>query len=320
MRKLLLIVGLAITALIACDDFFEEDISDKSVILIAPVDGLVTGNSSFTFWWEELDGASKYNLQIVKPSFSSPDQLILDTNIIATQFAYQLFPGSFEWRVRAMNGSSKTPYTTYTVSVDSSMDLSHAILVLNTPIDNFATNNTTISFNWADISYAEEYQIRVRKDNWTGEIVYNPNPITENTIQTTISTEGTYVWGVQALNSSSSSPFKTRTLFVDLTAPQKPTLTLPGNGAETTTTVSFEWSRVTDIGSAITDSLVVSTDSTFSSSYDVAYATTGTSYSTTFDVAAGSSKKYFWRVRSIDAAGNKSEYSLVRKFTVKNEK
>lgn len=306
--------------MVACDDFFEEELSEESVVLVAPVNGLLTSSSSFTFWWEKVEGATKYNLQIVKPSFTAVEQLLLDTNLTTTQFPFQLFPGSFEWRVKAYNGSSETPYTTYTLSVDSSMDLSEAIVVLNTPIDNFATNNTTISFSWSEITFAEEYQLRIRKDSWTGEFIYNPNPTTEIYDETDISNEGNYVWGVQALNSVSSSPFQTRTLIIDLTAPQKPTLTSPANSEVTGNNVTFQWSRPTDTGSAITDSLVVSTDSTFVNSNEIEFATTSTTYSTSFDVAFGSSQKYFWRVRSIDAAGNKSDYSLVRKFTVKNEK
>ncbi|HAF28408.1 MAG TPA: hypothetical protein DCG75_05105 [Bacteroidales bacterium] len=319
MNKLyyILIVGLLI--FVACDDFFDEDLKDKSVNLIAPTDGLETSNTSFTFWWDEVEGASKYNLQIVSPNFDVIEKLVLDTNLTANQYNFQLYPGMFQWRVKAMNGSSETPYTTYSLSVDSSLDLSGQDIILLLPISNFASNESSVSFTWEEKPNAEYYTFRIKSGDWaTGDDVISPKIVYE--AETTQSfedlSEGEYFWGVRAENSISSSLYSSRSFIIDQTAPQKPTLNSPGQGAETTTNVTFSWTRPDESGSGITDSLYVSTDSTFVVNHEISIESSQTSYSATFDIS-GTSQKFYWRVRSIDAAENKSDYSVTRRFTVK---
>ena len=52
-----------------CDDIFEDDISTENISLYAPSDSIVTKIITHTFWWEEVEGADEYNLQIVTPDF-----------------------------------------------------------------------------------------------------------------------------------------------------------------------------------------------------------------------------------------------------------
>ena len=80
---IIFLVGL----FMACTkDFIQKDIKNDIVNIIAPVDNMNTPNNTITFWWDELEGAEKYNLQIVKPSFDSITQLIVDTNVIINKF------------------------------------------------------------------------------------------------------------------------------------------------------------------------------------------------------------------------------------------
>ena len=54
----------------SCTDFVEKDISKKTVAILAPPDGYVTYSVTLTFWWQEIDGAENYSLQVVRPDFS----------------------------------------------------------------------------------------------------------------------------------------------------------------------------------------------------------------------------------------------------------
>ena len=319
MNKLFYILIIGLFVAFACDDFFEEDLGGKSVVLVAPVDGLETSNSSFTFWWDELNGASKYNLQIVSPGFDAIEKLVLDTNLTGNQYEAQLYPGFFEWRVKAFNSSSETPYTIHSLSVDSTLDLSGQEVILYNPENNSATNQTSLTFTWEKIYNATEYNIKIKKGDWdTGSNILN-ELIEDDSYTQEDFTEGTYYWGVQAKNNNSATNFDPWEFIVDLTAPHKPTLITPIHEDTTSTNVSFSWERPDESGSIITDSLYVSIDSNFEGDHEIAISRTVTSYSTTFDVASGSSKKYYWRVRSIDAAGNNSDNSI-SEFTIKNEK
>ena len=71
------IILFCLCILLACTkDFIQKDIRKDLVNIIAPNDSLSTPNNLITFWWDELDGAETYNLQIVKPNFNAITQLL----------------------------------------------------------------------------------------------------------------------------------------------------------------------------------------------------------------------------------------------------
>ena len=59
------LITLIVLTLIGCEDIFEADLSGEVVVIIAPKDGLQTEIQPNTFWWEAVEGAEGYNLQIV---------------------------------------------------------------------------------------------------------------------------------------------------------------------------------------------------------------------------------------------------------------
>lgn len=95
-----------------------DDISGLSVLLLAPFDSLKRAEGDFTFWWEEVEGAEEYQLQIVSPDFKKTELLILDNTLSQTQHSQSLDSGNYQWRVRAINPEYKTDWTTYTLFVD----------------------------------------------------------------------------------------------------------------------------------------------------------------------------------------------------------
>jgi hypothetical protein len=109
----------SICILYGCTDIFEKNLDFNKVTLLCPADSVHTVLKNITFWWDGIDGASGYNLQIASPSFSLIEILVLDTVITANKFKYSLTPGTYEWRVNAKNSSSFTPFTTFALIVDS---------------------------------------------------------------------------------------------------------------------------------------------------------------------------------------------------------
>lgn len=101
----------------SCSLIFEEDISDSRVVVLTPVDGLITEDQNLKFWWEHVDYSVDYNLQIVSGDFSSPIELILDSLIAENKFNTNVGPGDYEWRIRALNYNSTTVYTTGKLTV-----------------------------------------------------------------------------------------------------------------------------------------------------------------------------------------------------------
>jgi len=95
----------------SCEEVLEPSLESKKVISLAPVDNLISVNASQTFYWETLQGATKYQLQIVSPRFDSIVQLISDTSILINQFTFSLAKGNYQWRVRAINNSTSSNYS-----------------------------------------------------------------------------------------------------------------------------------------------------------------------------------------------------------------
>ena len=222
-----LLLFLAVTLAVltnGCNDFGEKNLSDKVVILRAPDDSLVTTLISHTFWWDYVDGAEGYNLQIVMPSFDHTVRLVLDTNLTGNRFDFTLFPGSFEWGVAAYNYSSASAYTINKLLIDTTSNLSNQYVVLKTPAENYNTNITTVHFQWYMISSATDYRFEIRQNSMDGQLV-TPAQLTSKDTISAVLTEGIYFWGVQAQNNNSGSMMTSRKLVIDVTAPGIPVLT-----------------------------------------------------------------------------------------------
>ncbi len=124
MRRINSLIGAILFSLIlsGCVDMFEPDISTSNVILLSPYNGMESDTSSISFWWDTVEFATEYQLQIVSPDLSMIEKLCLDTFLIDNQLVYNLEPGDYEWRVRARNASSETNYVTAAFTVKQSGD------------------------------------------------------------------------------------------------------------------------------------------------------------------------------------------------------
>lgn len=300
-----LIAGFAL--LYACTkDFIEVNLSGKKISLISPDDNLHTTILSVVFWWNKIDGATKYNLQIVKPNFSSVQQLLLDSNITDDHFSFSLTPGTYQWRVRGFNGSSKTDYSARTLYIDSTTSLSGQTVVLDSPKNGYLSNSTAkILFKWDSLYIANDYRFQII-DSSGATLV--DKIVTEDTVSYTPQ-EGKYTWQVRAQNATSNTLYSSRTFTIDITPPPVSTLLKPVNGDSVLTPDTLTWSRNTQ---AIGDSLFIYPDSLISSAVVNVYTT-----NTTYIFPGTVNKKYFWRLKSTDAAGNWSGYCTLRKFIAK---
>jgi len=315
--SIVLIIGFWGLLLGSCEDVFVDDISGKNVLLISPTDSLITTVTSHTFWWEKVDGATKYTLQIARPSFSEVQKIVLDTSVYSDKFDYTLYPGTFQWRVKATNSVSETDFTTYTLTIDSTQDLSGETVNLVSPETNYATNNMVLTFLWQKVYNATEYRLKVFIDSWNGNL-YKDTIIQSNSVEIELPEE-TLVWGVQARNDlPSQSSFSYQNLYVDTTSPGAPTLTTPQDEEIISSfNVNFSWNRKPNDGTSIKDSLVVSTDSIFTNDNIVLRAyTTNTEY--TLDAQEEGNGIYYWHVASYDKAGNHSAFSDTCQFEIDN--
>ncbi len=292
-------------------DFVVKDIKNYSVAVIAPTNNLSTPNNSVTFWWEELDGAEKYKLQIVKPDFSSVQQLILDTNIIGDKFNFVLQPGKYQWRIKAVNNGGSTQYSIFNLIIDTTSNLTSQLVIPIAPLSNHLSGTKTISFSWNTINSATNYQVQVLNSSST---IIKDTTTTNTSFVSSFSAGGFYTWKIRAFNAYSISQYNTPTSFtIDVTAPTVSIINSPTHGSTVKDTTNLKWTRSSS--DTRYDSVYVSIDSLFTS-----VISSSKTYATKIKINALnqslplSSTYYWWRVRSVDSVGNRSGLSNQLKF------
>jgi hypothetical protein len=110
-NKLVIFLLLVIAITSGCEELLEKSLTDKNVMLQAPVNNLTTTDTIHNFYWQEVDGALQYQLQIVSPRFDSIVKLVADTFVTAVVFNIELDAGAYQWRVRAKNNSTVSNYS-----------------------------------------------------------------------------------------------------------------------------------------------------------------------------------------------------------------
>jgi len=314
MNKILLITIL-LASLIACDKYIEDDISNEQLVLISPANDITTHETTISFWWEEIDEATKYSLQVVTPSFDSAIRLLVDTTMLVTQYEYEFSPATYECRVRAENSGSETEYVYRTFTIDSSMFLNNKKVQLTLPLDNSYVTSNNIIFKWDPLRNTDIYQFSLKKESSSGENVIEPfgtvvAGVDLSTKYSQVIEEGKYVWRVQAENALSATGITEFTFTVDRTAPDMPTLVDPA----AKDSVTQQSSGVTLAWQQGQDNLDIGLDSVFLYRSTDSLATTlelmkrGVSSDETFSTGKLETKHwYYWTIVTYDKAGNATD-------------
>lgn len=309
MKKILIgILLISELAFLSCSVIFVMDISNEEVILLAPHDKLETTLSTQTFWWEYVEDANGYQLQIVNPDFNQIKVLILDTIVSGNKFTYNLSPNYYEWRVRALNSAYSTNYTVNSLKIDSTYDLSNETIILNFPVNNDTSNLSEQNFSWNSLYNAENYNLRLYYED---ELILDTNSVLNEIKYNLDNNEGSYLWKVNASNIVSSTQYSERTFYIDLTPPNKRTLLLPENEAVLSdTTVIFSWKKETNNGSSEYDSIFIYNDVNMTDN-----VVSGKSSDQSFEYVFNTGT-YYWNVKGIDKAGNSGELSELWSFEI----
>lgn len=295
--------------MISCSDFLEDDITDDTIILLTPADGNLSLQNAQQFIWESLEGATGYEIQIVTPSFDSIAAFTVKTDLgNTTQYDTTLSGGQYEWKIIGYNSGFEVESAIYQFQImeDTAGSLVGQAINLIAPDDDLFTNDSSITFLWQSLPNAMTYSIQVADPDFSNStFVFVDEETAEDNYSTTLP-EGTYRWRVRAENDVSVSPYIERVLTIDLTSPNAPILDSPMNGDTVEIPTILSWNFDS---SSTMDTLYVYTDSLLSPPI-LQVPTTDAD----FELDDSSSDSYFWRVRSVDAAGNTSAFSSLRKF------
>lgn len=310
MKRTAYLISCFLPALFSsCKDFVNKKITNDSVTVVLPADNTVTTSNAITFWWQDLDGADNYNIQIVKPSFAAAREFVADTVVTGTRLQLSLLPGNYQWRIRGTNGGGSTKFSTFNLTVDTTSNLSGQLVVPIGPLPGFVNGAGAITFSWDAIASAEKYNLYI-----------NSNPVVDVIITSTSFTStfapGVYTWKVKATNAFSVSQFNTpRSFKIDLTGPGIPNnLGLTGS-FNTKVTDTLKWKRN---GSDVSfDSVYIYEDAAMSS-VNTATITPASNVviGSLLSAPAVSFTPYWWRVKSVDSVGNRSGFSALSTFTL----
>ncbi len=305
----MLFVILILVLIISCDDIIEvEDISGRTVLLIAPSEGAVIQSNTATFTWQSVEDAEEYLLQVVMPNFANAAQIVIDTAVVQTSFTKELLPNNYEWRVKALNSGFETGFSSHNFAVQENEGFANNTVVLLSPSNNFAINETSISLSWDAIEEATEYRLQIL--DATEEIVVDQTTI-ETVINSTFS-EGSFTWQVRAQNATQNTLFSSRNIVIDLTNPNTPVLTTPANNSnQNNSEITFSWTREDVSGSQELDSIYVYGDNNLQN-----LVIKGQGTDKTF-TATLQPNTYYWVVKAFDNARNESPESAPFNFTIK---
>lgn len=309
-RKGIILIILGVGFVVGCDEiFYEEDISNESILLNAPANNSSLTEGDISFHWSIINDASDYRLQIASPNFVSADKILLDTLISSNSFVQALDVNTFQWRVKGINSGYETDYTTHELELTKSSVFADEKVSLILPVADFNSNQTKHSLQWEAVENATEYRLQIWKPTTDGVKV--KDTITTDLKKDIVLEDGTYLWQVNATNGSENTDYSFRSILIDTTNPSKPILSSPEHeSTKTVGDVVFSWQRQSGEGSAEFDSIYVYTDDALTNLKFKEKSSTKTL------TKSLENQTYYWKVQGFDAAGNKGEISWLFKLTV----
>lgn len=315
LRNILFPFGILFLVILSnCGDVLEDNISNDEVFLRAPGNGVTLDSATVTFWWDHVEGAIDYQIQVVSPSFDSAQYFIADSFLVENQVTFTLGVGEFEWAVRALNNGYETDFFTSSFTVSEAavedttdIDISAETIVLNTPLDEASFVEGNIIFWWEEISDANTYDIQIARPNFATpeELVYD-SALEVSTLTLSL-LAGEYEWRVRGVNDDFETSYTTYSLTVtEPVAEENPTITLvsPVDDYRTNEqSVTFNWSFTEEV-----DFYVLR----ISGPTDLDFVTESEQLSVSFDANSGD---YDWSVTGVNSTDNINYYSDTLNFS-----
>jgi uncharacterized protein YegP (UPF0339 family) len=203
---------------LGCEAVFVEDISNETVVVLAPTENSDVAAGNVTFNWQLVFEADSYQVQIAAPSFQNATQILLDSVSESNVIQKNLEAGAYEWRIRALNSEYQTDYITvgFTVSDESMVDdISAETVVILAPNQSAQVDAGDIDFTWDLLDGVDSYQIQIATPSFQNASQILLDSITEsNTIQFNLAA-GAYEWRIKGINSEYETNYSTVSFTVN---------------------------------------------------------------------------------------------------------
>lgn len=306
---LLVIIGL----LSSCKDIIEPNISNRLVILEAPGNQYQSTSYNINFWWDAVDDALKYHLQVVTPGFKNIGGLVLDTVVTGNRFSINMQPGTYEWHIMAANGSSQTQFSSPLGFTIVQSSIKQQTVQLSAPGNNALTNQSAVVFQWGSLYGATKYQLEIDTNNFVNEsaVIYNQS-VPGQQVNFTFPKDNIYQWRVRAQNDTAQAQWSAvNTITYDHTPPAQVGLVAPANSLIVHLPVSLQWGAVASASRYKLYVFKSDSTTTYNSTFPLPLTTTSYNFN-----AGSSGDRVYWKVAAIDAAGNEGQPSVLRSFVL----
>jgi hypothetical protein len=288
---------------------FTVNLPPTAPLPIAPENGLVNSDTlNVRFQWGPVLNAVEFQIQIaVDDSFTEPeyDEVTSNTEIVIQQLASNT---TYYWRVRAVNIGGESDWSNIrslrTITSPPSQ------VSLESPQNNTSGVLLSPFLKWHQALRGDRYRIQISTTQSFASFVANAETVDTLYQARDLIPNRTYYWRVRSSNSGGDGAWSPTFLFVTVNAAttSSPILSLPGNDAiDLTSPLQLVWQPTTGATSyrvqlslnADFESRVIDTTGVVSTFYIIPELL--------------NSERYYWRVSSINQAGE-SAWSETRTF------
>ena len=289
-------------------DNFTVDTEAPEVPTLIPYSPDPTNNKTPTLNWIDVVGAFEYNILIDDDSdFTIP---VVDTSVSASTFTPSLLTdGTYYWKLKSIDeAGNESDFSSPDSFTLDTLALEAPTLVTFTPDP---TSNNMPTLDWDNVTGAVKYRIQIDDDSdFSSPVIDDNNMIVSDYTPTSILSDRTYYWRVSSIDEpGNTSSFSEADVFtVDTTAPTVPTL-VPHPDPTNDPTPTLDWN---DITGAVKHHIQIDNNLDFNNPVVDDNSISVSTYTS----SALSDGTYYWRVNSIDAAGNESDFSSAANFTV----
>ncbi|RIK28403.1 MAG: hypothetical protein DCC55_38720, partial [Chloroflexi bacterium] len=286
-------------------------------ILLAPEHGSLTTGATHPplgvpqLVWAPVADATRYQVEIsTSAGFAST---VVNATTYATTFTpdIALADGDYFWRVKAGQRTSWGPYSEVRLFSKTWSAQGTIVPQLLSPLEgSVRTAFAHDDFSWTPVSGAASYLLEVSTDPSFASVVYSATTIKAHHTPTKRLASNLYYWRVTPTDARNNRGQPSQTGSFTFTWNIAPQLLAPEHNIDTPYLPRFSW---TAVEAAQTYQLEISTQPDLSAA--TAYQTANTDFTPT--KALSNDQDYYWRVKAIDAVGNSSPWSEIRRFRMR---
>ena len=277
----------------------QSDITDLTYTVSPSI--TINPNTGFIDDTVKISGSGFYNNE-------SSIVITFDGNQIASSITAD-DSGAWSTNVKVPSASNGAHTIGASGRLTSASDVSSATFTIQTSLSVLPKSGNVgdeIRVTGSGFSNSKDFTV-----TFNNTAVANGVTLDTGTLQTTFKALGGKSGSINIVATDSKGVTATAVFTMETTAPEIPTTSSPKDGATIgfmgDTKVAFKWGAVSD-PSGVSYEIEVSDDSGFGRKLISRGKLTSTAY-TTSEAEALSNGEYYWHVRAVDGAGNKSDWS-----------